>query len=181
MALGTLTAPWGLRGELKVRLDAEPDVVRRTSRVYVGRDRQPYDLVGLYKHGRAYTVRLAGVETIDAAETLRNAPVAILRADAPALPPGHYFVDQIVGLPVLTTDGQALGRVVEVLSTGANDVYVVQGKDETGAAREVLVPAIRDVVTIDIAAGVVHVEPVAGLLDPITIPPSPRDEGDEVP
>jgi len=59
---------------------------------------------------------------------LRGQLVQIAREEAAPLQAGHFYEHQIVGLSVVTVDGQALGQVVEVLATGANDVYVVQGR-----------------------------------------------------
>ena len=160
LRLGVLTAPWGTRGEVKVRLDVEPAYLERIARVYLGPEHRAIDLLGVFRRGRAYTLQLRGIETMTAAETLRDVDVVIPRAEAPPLAEGEFFVADVVGLRVVTTGGRALGTVAEVLSTGANDVYVVRGD-----AGEVLIPAIRDVVTsIDPAAGVLHVEPLPGLL-----------------
>ena len=164
LRLGVLTAPWGTRGEVKVRLDVEPAylerIAERIARVYLGPEHRAIDLLGVFRRGRAYTLQLRGIETITAAETLRDLDVVIPRAEAPPLAEGEFFVADVVGLRAVTTTGRALGTVAEVLSTGANDVYVVRG-----AAGEVLIPAIRDVVTsIDPAAGVLQVEPMPGLL-----------------
>jgi 16S rRNA processing protein RimM len=160
LRLGVLTAPWGTRGEVKVRLDVEPAYLECVARVYLGPEHRPIDLLGLARRGRAYTLKLRGIETITAAETLRGVDVVIPRSEAPPLAEGEFFVADVVGLRAVTTTGRALGTVAEVLSTGANDVYVVRGD-----AGEVLIPAIRDVVTsIDPAAGVLQVEPLPGLL-----------------
>jgi 16S rRNA processing protein RimM len=160
LRLGVLTAPWGTRGEVKVRLDVEPAYLERIARVYLGREHRAIDLLGVFRRGRAYTLQLRGIETMTAAETLRDVDVAIPLAEAPPLAEGEFFVADVVGLRAVTTTGRALGTVVEVLSTGANDVYVVRGD-----AGEVLIPAIRDVVTsIDPAAGLLQIEPMAGLL-----------------
>jgi 16S rRNA processing protein RimM len=160
LRLGVLTAPWGTRGEVKVRLDVEPAYLERIARVYLGPEHRAIDLLGVFRRGRAYTLQLRGIETMTAAETLRDVDVVIPRAEAPPLAEGEFFVADVVGLRAVTTTGRALGTVAEVLSTGANDVYVVRGD-----AGEVLIPAIRDVVTsIDPAAGVLHVEPLPGLL-----------------
>jgi len=65
-----------------------------------------------------------------------------------ALPPGHYYIFDIVGLGVFTVEGERLGVVSRVLRTGANDVYVVQGDGE-----EMYVPALKSVVrAIDLEA-----------------------------
>ncbi len=159
MHLGVLTAPWGLRGEMKTHLDADLTIVDKLKRVYVGRDRRPYAVLGLFKRGRLYTLRLEGVDTIEDAERCRDLELTIPRTEMPRLPRGHYLVEQIVGLRAVTTEGRDLGAIAEVLPTGANDVYVV-----VGDAGEILVPAIRSVVRIDIDAGVVHITPTPGLL-----------------
>jgi 16S rRNA processing protein RimM len=155
-----LTAPWGTRGEVKVRPDVAPAYLERIVRVYLGPEQRPIDLLGVVRRGRAYTLKLRGIDTMTAAETLRGVEVVIPRSEAPPLAEGEFFVADVVGLRAVTTTGRALGTVAEVLSTGANDVYVVRGD-----AGEVLIPAIRDVVTsIDPAAGVLRVEPIPGLL-----------------
>lgn len=70
----------------------------------------------------------------------------MLEADA-------YLVSDIVGLEVVREDGRSLGEISEVLSTGANDVYVVQGP-----VGETLVPAIESVVqAVDVANGVLFI------------------------
>jgi len=161
LPLGVLTASWGLRGDLKLHLVADLDLARRIKRIYVGRDRRPYDLAGVNRRGKAYTVKLAGIDSVEAAETLRGAEIGLPRAEAPPLPQGHYFVDQLIGLRVVTSGGRDVGRVADVLATGANDVYVVRG--DSG---EVLIPAIRDVVLeINPADGLIRIEPLPGLLD----------------
>ena len=160
LRLGVLTAPWGTRGEVKVRPDVEPTYLARIARVYLGPEHRPIDLLAVFRRGRAYTLQLRGVDTITAAETLRGVDVVIPRSEALPLAEGEFFVAEVVGLRAVTTSGRALGTVTEVLSTGANDVYVVRGD-----AGEVLIPAIHDVVTsIDPAAGVLQVEPIPGLL-----------------
>ncbi len=161
LEIGALTAPWGLRGELKIRLDADPTYVRGITQVYLGPERRPIGLSGLFRRGRFYTVRLAGVDTIEDAELLRDLEVGLPRAEAPPLPAGAYYVRDVLGLRAITTDGRELGAIADVITTGANDVYVVHGP-----AGEVLIPAIRDVVVeLDPAAGLVRVEPMPGLLD----------------
>ncbi len=160
LEVGTLTAPWGLRGEVKIRLDADPAQIKGITQVYVGDERRPVAVKGLFRRGRFYTLRLEGVDTVDAAEALRGLPVGLPRAEAAPLPAGTFYVEDVLGLRAVTTDGRELGAVADVIATGANDVYVVRGP-----AGEILVPAIRDVVVaIDPAAGIVRIEPMPGLL-----------------
>ena len=76
------------------------------------------------------------------------------------LPPGQYYQFQLMGLEVWTSDGKRLGQVAEILPTGSNDVYVVQGEDG-----ELLIPAIEDVVkSVGLETGRITVELIEGLL-----------------
>jgi len=89
---------------------------------------------------------------------------AILSADKSLLPALHkeeYFYEQIIGLTVCTTDGNILGKVIDIFETGSNDVYVVKGSD-----KEYLIPAIRDVIReINLGEDRIIIQTVEGLLD----------------
>jgi 16S rRNA processing protein RimM len=101
-------------------------------------------------------IRIAGVDSREAAGKLRGAVLCVRPQDSPPLPEGLFYVHQILGLDVVTKDGRCLGRVEEILRTGANDVYVV-GK--------YLVPAVRQVVVeIDLKASRIVIDPLPGLL-----------------
>ncbi len=106
--------------------------------------------------GRFVVMKLSGIETPEAAEALRGATIRISSDDARPLPPGQYYVFQIVGLRVRTPDGRVLGRVADVLRTGSNDVYVVR----TDGASDLLLPAVDGVVQrIDLGAAEMIVSP----------------------
>ena len=80
------------------------------------------------------------------AEGLRNLYVCVDRAHAVKLPPGRYFVADMIGCRVEDSQGKPLGVLQEVLETGANDVYVIQGD------RQLLVPALKKLLTlVDVA------------------------------
>ncbi|MEX2080277.1 MAG: ribosome maturation factor RimM, partial [Dehalococcoidia bacterium] len=128
-------------------------------RVSIG-DRE-YVVVAARPDREGWVLQLGGIGDRDAAERLRGrlieAPdAAVLREDADS-----YFVHELVGLEVVTRDGESLGKITEVLQPGANDVYVV-----VGARGELLIPAIGQVVeAIDVGRGVMVITPLPGLLD----------------
>jgi len=77
------------------------------------------------------------------------------------LPEGQYYHDQIIGLQVKTTGGEYIGDIVDILTGKSNDNYIVRG-----AAGEILIPAIEDVVrSIDLDKGCITIEPIEGLLE----------------
>lgn len=105
-------------------------------------------------------VKLEGIDTPEAARALRNEYLRVPFAAAAPLPEGAYYHFQLVGLRVETTGGEPLGVLAEVLALPANDVYVVRG--DRG---ELLIPAVRDIVTeIDLEARRMVIDPLPGLL-----------------
>jgi len=107
----------------------------------------------------AVVLKLSDVASRDEADRLRGQTLYVPDSEAVPLDEGSYFWYQIIGLRVLTTDGEELGRIDEIIATGSNDVYVVRS-----GKQELLVPAIRDVVQrVDLERGIVTVELMEGL------------------
>jgi 16S rRNA processing protein RimM len=108
-----------------------------------------------------WIIKLSGIGDRNTVEGVRGelleAPDSeVLRDDDES-----FFVHELIGLRVVTTGGRELGRIKEVLQTGANDVYVV-----AAAEGEVLIPAIGEVIErIDVSRGEVSITPLPGMLD----------------
>lgn len=164
LLIGRVVAAFGLNGQIKLRaitnqLDHIAEQVRQ---VYIGKKYTPYSLQEVFEHKPGLLIaNLSGVTTREEAEKLRNAEVYIHERDAAPLAEGEYFLHQLYNLSVETVDGETLGRVTDVLETGANEVLVV-GRTEQG---DVLIPMIRDVVQeLDIAGGRIVVRLLEGLI-----------------
>jgi len=107
-----------------------------------------------------FLVRFAGYTDRDQAASLTQGELLAEREQLPDPGPGEAYTFQLIGLEVKTTAGRRLGTLEEVISTGANPVYVVRGE------REWLVPASPGVVQqVDMAARTLIVELPAGLED----------------
>ncbi|MGI8422623.1 MAG: ribosome maturation factor RimM, partial [Chloroflexota bacterium] len=149
-------------GEVRVKpLGRTPERFRELKRVYVGEDHVPTDVLHRRTAGAGAALRLSTVTNREAARALFQTFLYVPESEAIKLPKGEYFVHQIVGLTIITVDGETLGTIRDVLQTGSNDVYLVkQGK------RELLIPAIKDVIKrIDLDAGTIEVALLPGLLD----------------
>ena len=114
-------------------------------------------------------VKVAGIAGREEAEAVRGLWFFVPEAEAVVLEEGEYWIHDIIGLTVVGDDGRVLGKIVDVLATGSNDVYVVRpeaNQAEGGrAGRDLLIPAIADVVeSVDLAAGELHIRLVEGLL-----------------
>ena len=151
--MGRVAAPWGVRGDLKVEpLTDFPERFRRGAALWL-RGRRCEVERSRWSRGLVY-LALSGIDSRDAAEELRGALLEVPENELTPLPEGQYYQFQVLGLEVRTPEGDLLGRLVEVLSTGANDVYVVRG-----GSKELLIPAIDDVVKeVDVAGGRLVVE-----------------------
>ena len=160
LVIGRAVAPRGLHGELKIAIETDdPERFRRLREVYLGDGLVRFEVKRARLHRGQALLQLGGIEDRTAAERLRHRGHALPLEDALPLADGEYYYHQVEGLTVVTLEGKVLGRVTEVLPTGANDVYVVQGGEG-----EILLPALRDVIIrIDLDAGTMVVRPPDGL------------------
>ncbi|MHB0975603.1 MAG: ribosome maturation factor RimM [Candidatus Aquicultorales bacterium] len=102
-----------------------------------------------------------GIETRSEIEKLRGRYIAVPPEEVAELPADSYWIDDLIGLEVVTAAGETIGTVKEVIQGTAHDVYVVAGPEG-----EKLVPAVAEVVKeIDIENGKILIEPLPGLLD----------------
>jgi 16S rRNA processing protein RimM len=161
LAVGRIVRPHGVRGGLV--LEPYSDLVTVLVpgiRVFLGEAQREGKVAGFRPHGGRYLLELEGCLTREEAEAWRSAEVRVAAAQVEALPAGTYFHWQILGLTVVTEQGDVLGQVVEILATGGNDVYVVRGE------REVLLPATDEVILqVDPAGGRMVVHLLPGMLE----------------
>jgi len=141
LVIGEFVGVHGVRGEVRLRpLTEFPERIPRLKELRIrfpnGREAS-YRLLGARLHQTLYLLRLEGVATRDEAEALRGAAALISLEDAVRLPPGRYYHHQLLGLRVLTPEGEELGRIREVLEGPSNDIYV---------AGRYLIPATHDAV-----------------------------------
>lgn len=164
LLIGTIVAPFGLHGQLKLRsITDRPDHLQRHVRtVYIGPKATAYTLIKVFQHKPGLLVlSLDGVTSREAAENLRGAEVSIRETEAAPLDTDEYYIHQLYNMRVETTEGVELGRVREVLETGANEVLIVARPGQSDA----LIPMINDVVVeLDVAGGRVVIRLIEGLL-----------------
>lgn len=126
-----------------------------------GGDLTEYIVERVRQAGSAWIVQFQGVQTLEQAERLVDCELLIHRSAAPTLPEGTYYHADLIGLQVVTEEGRELGRIVEILETGANDVYVVHGDDS-----EWLLPATKEVVKgVDLAREIMLVRLLEGMIE----------------
>lgn len=167
LAVGRVSRPHGVRGELRVVLLTDyPGRLGQHAYFYLASPDSPeivrrYPVEKLRRHKEVLLLKLGGCDDRNGAEELRGQLVQIPTEEAVPLEEGEYYDFQLIGVKVEAESGESLGQVVEVLKTGANDVYVVRG-----SWGEVLLPAVKDVVLkLDIEARLMVVNLLPGLLE----------------
>ena len=143
LVIGFLRRPHGLRGEMLMDVHTDfPERIKTGATFYVGESYQPLILASHRPHSKGMLVRFRGFKTPEDAGAYRNQWVYVTAASRPELPEGEYYHHQLIGLNVVDEQDTPLGAIVDIIETGANDVYVV--RDESG--REILLPAIPAVI-----------------------------------
>jgi len=165
LSVGLVLKPQGIKGEIKVK-PLTDDITRfdDLDEIYLknGQNYFPVKIIGRrYRNDFVY-LALEGYGDRNRAECLRGQYLWIPRHMARVLPEDTYFIADLVGCVVRTRDGEELGRIEQVIQTGSNDVYLVNG--DRG---EILIPALKKVVLqVDIVNKVIEVdaEELEGLL-----------------
>ena len=154
LRVGRVIGAHGVRGEVRVEpLTDFPDRFRPGAQVDV--DGRSLTISAVSGAGPQLLVRFREVADREQAAGLQGAYLTVPLREARALPEGHFYHFQLVGLRVRDRQGRDLGRVEEVLEYPANDVLRVSG----GPGGEVLVPMVRAVVqSVDLAGGVIEVD-----------------------
>ncbi len=145
IAIGKIAKPVGLKGEVKVLPWTDfPERFAKMSRVFVRKKGEPeyeLEIVRARGHSRAILLQFAGITTPEAADRLRNAELLISREEAMPLPEGTYYTFELIGVEVVSEEGELIGRLTDVWSMPAQDVYVVERE-----GKEILVPALQTII-----------------------------------
>lgn len=155
--IGKIRRPHGVDGEMVVDSFSDfPERFKPGNTVLVGEDHQPWKIHTRRSTSTGMLITFPGIVTPEQAGEFRNKMVYVDRSTLPALPEGEYYHFQLIGLHVYSEDGKMVGILKEVITTGANDVYVVV--DEEG--KETLFPALESVIiSVDISEKKMVVRP----------------------
>lgn len=100
-------------------------------------------------------LKLGGIDSRNQGQELAGSFLYLPFEERVKLPEGHYFVDDLKTCTVLTTNGEAVGELVEIWHLPSNDVFLVQGPDQ----KTIMVPALKEIIkTIDLQKRLIIVE-----------------------
>jgi 16S rRNA processing protein RimM len=160
LSVGFLRRPHGLAGEINMDLHTDfPERMKKGRILFVGDAHKPMTLTSVRPHQAGLLVKFKGVETPEDAGLYRNQWVYVQTKDVP-LPQGQHYKHELLGLKVVDENDNPLGELVEILETGANDVYIV--RNDSG--KDILLPNIPSVIlNLDIGTRLMRVHMLEGL------------------
>ena len=162
--VGEITGAHGIKGMLKVEPLTDNPFERFAvgAKLWLEKPAKEAEVESMQVHKGLLLVKLKGIEDRDAAHALLHTYIKIDKSALAALPEGQYYHFDLIGLQVYEGE-EALGEIVDIFPTGANDIYVVKAKPE---AKELLLPALKSIVKkIDVSNGRMEVELPEGLRD----------------
>jgi len=165
VAIARIVKPRGLRGEsVAVVLTDFPerfDGLERVTAVMPKGERLDLKIEDSWFQKNRIVIKFEGYDSVEAAETLRNADICIAESEAVELETDEFFDWELTGCRVETINGENVGTVREVMRTGGTEILVVAGDE-----KEFLIPFAETIcVEVDVDRKVIKIDPPEGLLD----------------
>jgi 16S rRNA processing protein RimM len=129
--IGRFGRPHGIKGYITVIAFTEPreNLLQFTNwHVHRNEQWQPLAIKHVQINLKHILVQVANYDEREQAAALTNCEIAVNREQLPKLEAGEYYWHQLIGMQVVTSNGVTLGDVTDLLSTGAHDVLIIQGK-----------------------------------------------------
>jgi 16S rRNA processing protein RimM len=163
LVVGKVRRPHGVKGEVVAEIYTDfPERLSPRRAIYLGEKHVRLVIASQRQHNEGLLLGFEDVTTPEQAGRYRNQILSIAASDASELPEGAFYFHELLDLEVVDEAGNPLGRLTEILETGANDVYVVT--DSSG--RELLLPAIPEVImNVDLDTKIIEVRLLPGLVD----------------
>lgn len=164
--IGIYSNTHGIRGEIKVLPTTEDisrfDYLKKLVMDCGKEGMKEFEVEGVKYFKNTVILKLTGIDNINDIEKYKGAELYVTRENAIPLDEDEFYIADILGAVVVSDEGSELGKLIDVMQTGANDVYVVKLKN----GKEGLFPAIPDCIKdVDVENKKLTVHVMPGLLD----------------
>ncbi len=165
LRVGVISSTHGIRGEAKVFPTTDnPGRFKKMKEVILdtGKEEEVLEIEGVKFFKNMVIVKFKGIDDINDMEKYKGKELYVTRGNAQRLGKDEYFIADLLGMDVVEDTGRKLGKIKDIIETGANDVYVVEMENK----KELLIPAIKQcILKVDLAAGLIEVHLLEGLLE----------------
>ncbi len=163
LRVGVISSTHGIKGEVKVfPTTDDPKRFQELKQVYLdtGKELLPLEIEGVKFFKQMVILKFKGIDNINEIEKYRGKDLLITRENAVKLDKDEYFIFDLIDSEVFTDEGERLGILTEIMTTGANDVYVVL----TEEGKEILIPSIPEcILEVDVENKKIKVHLLKGL------------------
>jgi 16S rRNA processing protein RimM len=161
LVVGKIRRPHGVHGDVVVEIYTDnPEGLIPNKTVFLGEKHVKMNIARRRQHNEGLLLGFEEISSPEQAGFYRNQILSISTPDSSELPEGRYYYHELTGLKIVDEAGNNLGTLVEILETGANDVYVIKNP----AGTELLLPAIPEVIiNVDVNAKSITVRLLPGL------------------
>lgn len=162
--VGVISSTHGVRGEVKVY--PTTDDVKRFKKLKevildTGREKKTLEIESVKFFKQFAILKFKGIDNINDIEKYKGKSLFVDREHAVRLRKDEYFIADMIGMQVVTDDGEDFGTLKEVIETGANDVYIIDTKEHG----EVLIPAIKQcILNVNVEQGIMQIHLMEGLV-----------------
>lgn len=165
LQVGVISSTHGIRGEVKVFPTTDDNKrFKKLKQVILdtGREKRELTVEGVKFFKQFVILKFKGIDNINDIEQYRGKSLYVTRENAVRLEKDEYFIADLIGIKVIDEEDNPFGILKDVLSTGANDVYIVERADGT----EVLLPAIKEcILSVEPEEGIMKIHLMKGLLE----------------
>ena len=145
LAFAKIRKPHALQGVVAVEILSDfPDHYQEGDTVYVGDKHEKLILRSIRKAGKGYLIAFQDHNSKESVERFRNKLIFVKSESLPELDQNEYFHHDLIGIKVYDVNDKIIGSISEIISTGANDVFVI--RPSVKGEKEILLPAIRSVI-----------------------------------
>lgn len=165
LRVGVITSTHGIKGEVNVfPTTDDPNRFKKLKKAVLdlNKEQLEVEIEGIKFFKKYVILKFKGYDNINDIQHFIKKDILVTRENAVQLEEGEYFICDLIGLQVVTDDNIQLGKLTDILQTGANDVYVVTGEDK----KEYLIPSIPQcILNRDLENGIITVHVIKGLFD----------------
>ncbi|MFJ5622138.1 ribosome maturation factor RimM [Peribacillus loiseleuriae] len=165
--VGKIVNTHGIKGEVRVisktDFGEERYKPKNVLHLFKGNDKpMALTIESHRKHKNFDLLTFEGYYNVNMAESLRDGILKVPETQLGQLDENEFYFHEIIGCMIFTDAGEEIGQIHEILTPGANDVWVVKGKK----GKDVLIPYIKQIVKeVDVANKKIIITPMEGLLD----------------
>lgn len=160
--VGKIVNTHGIKGYVKcIPMTDDLERFEELEYIYTEKDHEKRIIKDVrYQKGMVY-LKLENIDDMNTAETFKDTYISILEDQLRVLPEDSYFLFDLEGMDVYSTEGVYIGKIKEIYQTGANDVYEIKNKNKSH-----LIPAIKDVVkSVNVQDKKMIINIIEGLLE----------------